>query len=65
MVMPDTCRIQFKNGATRIYPSGIPPPHGPPHETMPINCLFATNGPPESPVHTPWPLRENAQIVSL
>lgn len=53
---PAILRTQSRTYATRAYTPGefgIAQPD--PHDTMPISAPFATNGPPESPVHESLP----------
>lgn len=65
---PDTSCIQSTNKEMRAKPSGRPLAHGfgYPQDTKPINCPFEANGPPESPIHPPMPLRSpSVQSVPL
>lgn len=47
-VTPDTSRIQFAKYEIRENPSGNLIEHIKFHETTPINCPFAVDGPPAS-----------------
>ena len=40
--MPDKIKLRRNSRRNRILPN--------PHDTTPINLLFATSGPPESPI---------------
>lgn len=62
---PDTFSIHAANSETRMYPSGYPNPHATAHDVTPINCFSKANRLPESPEHTPLPLRANAHMVPL